>query len=80
MTGGAVQAAKLIDVPLSADGREVVTRRAPGHPPLQLDHLLAGQVVARHISDVRVHVAWASDGPLPVGLADHAPITFTLSA
>lgn len=80
MTGGAVQAAKLVDVPLGGHGREVVKRRAPGHPPLQLDHLLAGPDVARRITDVSVHPAWSGDGPLPSGLADHAPIRFTLSA
>lgn len=30
LTGGAVQAAKLVDVPLGEHGREAVTRRAPG--------------------------------------------------
>lgn len=80
VTGGAVQAAKLVDVPLGEHGREVVTRRAPGHPPLQLDHLLAGPHIARRVTDVSVHPAWSGDGPLPAGLADHAPIRFTLSA
>lgn len=78
LTGGAVQAATLVNVPLGEHGREFGTRRAPGHPPLQLDHLLAGPDVARRITDVSVRPAWSGDGPLPFGLADHAPIRFTL--
>lgn len=78
LTGGAVQAAQLVDVPLGTGTQEVVTRRAPGHPALQLDHLLAGPQIAERISDVTVDTAWADEGLLPPGLADHAPIWFTL--
>lgn len=79
MIDGAVQSARLIDVPLAEDAHEVVTRRAPGHPPLQLDHLLAGPEVAARITSVSVHAAWASEAPIPAGLADHAPIRFALN-
>jgi endonuclease/exonuclease/phosphatase family metal-dependent hydrolase len=79
LSDGAVQVAQLVDVPLGNGTEEVVTRRAAGHPPLQLDHLLAGREMARRISDVTVHPAWAAEGPLPAGLADHAPIWFRLS-
>ncbi len=79
LVGGAVQAAQLVDVPLGLGSEEVVTRRAPGHPPLQLDHLLAGPGIATRISAVSVHPAWSTGDALPPGLADHAPIRFTLS-
>ena len=79
LVGGAVQAAQLVDVALGPGRAEVVTRRAPGHPPLQLDHLLAGPAVAERISAVNVHPAWSSGETFPRGLADHAPIRFTLS-
>lgn len=79
LTGGAVQAARLVDVPLGPGRDEVVTRRAPGHPSLQLDHLLAGPGIAERVSAVIVHRAWTDSEATPSGLADHAPIRFTLS-
>lgn len=78
LVDGAVQSAALVEVPLSADGTEVVTRRAPGHPPLQLDHVLAGRDVAALVRDARVDEDWTGSSPAVSGLADHGPISFVL--
>jgi hypothetical protein len=78
LVSGVVQAKQLVEVPLSDSGEEVVTRRAPGHPPLQLDHILTSGSVAPRISDVRVDHAWTQKRNAADGLADHAPIWFRI--
>ena len=78
LAGGAVQRLNLVTVPLGADGAEVVTRRAPGHPPLQLDHIVTSSELAGRVGDIEVHPAWQNEAPAVAGLADHAPVLFTL--
>jgi hypothetical protein len=78
LAGGSVQARNLFDVPLSADGSEVITRRQQGHPSLQLDHILTSPQLAGQIRGVEVDPNWNSNTETAAGLADHAPIRFTL--
>jgi hypothetical protein len=75
---GAVQRLDLVAVPLDIEGLEVVTRRAPGHPALQLDHILTSSGVASRVRDINVHSAWQQETPAVPGLADHAPVRFCL--
>jgi hypothetical protein len=77
---GRVRTKGLVDVALSATGEEVVTRRAPGHPSLQLDHILTSASMTRRIHSVDVDQAWRSGEPSASGLADHAPVRFVLDA
>ena len=73
-----VQTLGLIDA-LSEDGTEVITRRSPGHPSLQLDHIITTPALLNQIRNVAVDPDWTAQSPHAVGLADHAPIRFTLS-
>lgn len=75
---GAVQRLGLVTVPLDVKGGEVVTRRAPGHPALQLDHILTGSAIAGRVRGIDVHSAWQQETPAVPGLADHAPVRVCL--
>ena len=78
LVGGSVQKRGLVDVPLSDDGSEVITRRAVGHPRLQLDHILTSPQVVGRIENVEVDPDWTAENEAARGLADHAPIRFAL--
>lgn len=76
LENGRVQTAGLAWVPLSADGSEQVTRVAPNHPPLQLDHVLVSTELAGRVRELARDEAWVtSPGAMP-GLADHCPLRF----
>ncbi|MCW2672987.1 MAG: endonuclease/exonuclease/phosphatase family protein [Frankiales bacterium] len=76
--GGRVGEHGLLDVPLSDDGREVVTRRKEGHPALQLDHILVSKDLRANVRNAHVDPAWTAANGEVVGLADHAPLWFEL--
>jgi len=78
LVGGRVHTYGLTEIPLSASGEEVVSRVRQGHPELQLDHILISTAAARQVRDVHVDPAWAASPGTVAGLADHAPIWFTL--
>ena len=79
LIGGSIPALGLVEVALSDDGSEVVTRRKPGHPWLQLDHIITTAPLATLIHDIAVDPAWTAGTREAAGLADHAPIRFTLT-
>jgi hypothetical protein len=79
-THGVLHEKGLVDIPLTVTGEEAVTRRAPGHPSLQLDHIVAPRELAQHVRDGSLDKAWTEPVlGVQTGLADHAPIWFTLS-
>lgn len=78
LAGGSIQTLGLLDIALSDDGSEVITRRSPGHPSLQLDHIITTPALRDQIRNIAVDPDWTAQTPRAVGLADHAPIRFRL--
>jgi hypothetical protein len=58
---------------------EVVTRREPRDPSLKLDRILTRGSIDELVRDVRIEGQWNElSAAADAGLADHAPIWFTL--
>src|SRR4029077_18173266 len=73
--GGLMQRKGIVDVSLGSDAAEVVTRRKPGDPPLQLDRIVTRGGVELLVRDIALDAQWEDpDEAAMAGLADHAPI------
>jgi endonuclease/exonuclease/phosphatase family metal-dependent hydrolase len=69
----------LVDVTFSRWGQETPTRRHPGHPELQVDHVFATPGVdALVVDSPEVDADWSSEDNR-ASRSDHAPVWFTLS-
>jgi endonuclease/exonuclease/phosphatase family metal-dependent hydrolase len=74
-----VTAGDVLELPLHALwGEERRTLFRAGHPPYQLDHVIATRDVARLVASAEVDSTWSEEGVAEGALSDHAPVRFSL--